>query len=244
MIATLLSLVALAVPVSGPVSFLQIQIVDPLGKGIEGATVKSVEREIGRTGSEGWITLPQEPLIVDIVPPPGKGLQGTRLSITQTTSKLTVPWQIPQQTVPRSAAFTESRCNLCCNHCCCYPCYCCCYRRCCCYCCCAETSFAPSRVDSQVNDRAADNAALTISLPEDAVLFINGEKIPRTGPRREYFSTGMKPSLTYTYVVRAELLRNGTTLKDTKTLSLSPGDNKSLILDFSGKEVASAVSAR
>ncbi len=56
--------------------------------------------------------------------------------------------------------------------------------------------------------------------------------------RREYFSSGLSVGLTYRYVVRAQVQRDGKLLERTETLSLSPGDNKSLALDFSGKDAS------
>jgi uncharacterized protein (TIGR03000 family) len=85
---------------------------------------------------------------------------------------------------------------------------------------------------------------LSVSVPQDAVVLINGRKTSKTGTHREYFSSGLNPSLTYKYIVRAEVLRGGKRLEGTQTLSLSPGDSKSLALDFPIQKVASAVSAR
>lgn len=44
---------------------------------------------------------------------------------------------------------------------------------------------------------------LSIRVPPDAVVRINGEKTSQNGPRREFLSSGLSPGRTYTFVVTA-----------------------------------------
>ncbi len=88
-----------------------------------------------------------------------------------------------------------------------------------------QTSTAPNR---------ANTALLTASLPTDAVVFINGRRTTRTGTHREYASHNLQPGREYRYEVRAQVVRNGRTIEDTKAVLLRPGEKKSLDFDFSG----------
>jgi uncharacterized protein (TIGR03000 family) len=45
---------------------------------------------------------------------------------------------------------------------------------------------------------------LSIRVPPNAVVRINGEKTNQTGPRREFLSSGLSPGRTYTFVVTAQ----------------------------------------
>jgi uncharacterized protein (TIGR03000 family) len=44
---------------------------------------------------------------------------------------------------------------------------------------------------------------LSIRVPPDAVVRINGERTSQNGPRREFLSSGLLPGRTYTFVVTA-----------------------------------------
>jgi uncharacterized protein (TIGR03000 family) len=45
---------------------------------------------------------------------------------------------------------------------------------------------------------------LSIRVPPDAIVQINGEQTSQNGPRREYLSSGLSPGRTYTFVVTAQ----------------------------------------
>lgn len=45
---------------------------------------------------------------------------------------------------------------------------------------------------------------LSMRVPPDAVVRINGEKTNQSGPRREFLSSGLSPGRTYTFVVTAQ----------------------------------------
>ena len=73
---------------------------------------------------------------------------------------------------------------------------------------------------------------LTVWVPEDAKVMINGLETRSTGSRRQYYSSGLKPGLTYTYVVRAQVIRNGQVQEDTQTVTLAAGQTNSLAFRF------------
>jgi len=76
-------------------------------------------------------------------------------------------------------------------------------------------------------------ARLTVSVPSDAIVFINGKARKLTGNRRLYISKGLMYGCNYTYVVQARIVRNGKTIEDSKTVVLRLGDSKEITLDFS-----------
>ena len=49
---------------------------------------------------------------------------------------------------------------------------------------------------------------------------VNGLATKSTGSRRQFVSFGLKPGLSYKYVVKAEVIRDGKTVEETKTVSV------------------------
>ena len=64
-----------------------------------------------------------------------------------------------------------------------------------------------------------DGGSLAVSVPSDAKVIINGLETRSTGSRRQFYSSGLKPGLKYTYVVRGEVVRNGQVQEDTRTVT-------------------------
>ncbi|MEN1678174.1 MAG: TIGR03000 domain-containing protein [Planctomycetota bacterium] len=77
----------------------------------------------------------------------------------------------------------------------------------------------------------ADSGMLSVRVPTDAVVFVNGKKTTSTGSQRQYVSHGLQSGESYTYDVRVEVLRNGEKVSDSKSVKLVAGGNQSL--DFS-----------
>jgi uncharacterized protein (TIGR03000 family) len=69
---------------------------------------------------------------------------------------------------------------------------------------------------------------LTVSVPTDAKVFINGKSTNSTGERRQYTSTGLQPAAVYEYRVRAEFVRDGKPISEEKTVQLTAGQTSSL----------------
>ena len=78
---------------------------------------------------------------------------------------------------------------------------------------------------------------LTVSVPADAKIFVNGKATTTTGTYREYISRGLKPGYEYNYEVRAEVVRDGETVSDVKTVSLVAGRLERLAFDFATESV-------
>lgn len=64
---------------------------------------------------------------------------------------------------------------------------------------------------------------LTVSLPEDAKVYVNGNPTNSTGAIRHYVSRGVAEQGSYRFDVRAEVERNGKKLTETKSVVLNGG---------------------
>jgi uncharacterized protein (TIGR03000 family) len=67
-------------------------------------------------------------------------------------------------------------------------------------------------------------ALLTVELPADARLYIDGNLMTSVTSRRRIITPPLQAGQTYTYEVRVELIRNGQTLSRTQEVSLRPGE--------------------
>jgi uncharacterized protein (TIGR03000 family) len=87
---------------------------------------------------------------------------------------------------------------------------------------------------------SAETGVLTVWVPYDAKVTINGLETRSTGSRRQFVSYGLKPGLSYKYVVLAQVLRNGEVQEDTRTVSLTAGDITAVAFGFnvSAEQVA------
>jgi len=76
------------------------------------------------------------------------------------------------------------------------------------------------------------SATLTVNVPADASVFVNGAKTKSVGSERTYVSRGLQSGFDYTYEIRAEVQRNGKTIDETKVVSLRAGQNSQLTFDL------------
>jgi uncharacterized protein (TIGR03000 family) len=79
---------------------------------------------------------------------------------------------------------------------------------------------------------AENSGVLTVWVPYDAKVTINGLETRKTGSRREFVSFGLKPGFSYKYVVKAQLERDGKMLEDTQTVVLTAGQIKAVAFGF------------
>jgi uncharacterized protein (TIGR03000 family) len=96
----------------------------------------------------------------------------------------------------------------------------------------------PSAVDSALKAR---QGVLSVSVPGDARVFVNGAHTTSGGTERNYVSRGLTAGASYTYSVRAELDRDGETVEETKTVVLRAGETSSLSFDFDAERAATAL---
>jgi len=86
-----------------------------------------------------------------------------------------------------------------------------------------STDFFPNRSTSGL---------LTIWVPADATVTINGLQTKSEGSKREYVSFGLVPGLSYKYVVRAEIMRDGEPIEETKEVTLTAGATSGVAFGF------------
>ena len=87
---------------------------------------------------------------------------------------------------------------------------------------------APTQSSSQP---ASDSIRLTVDVPANAKVTINGLATTSTGEHRTYVSKGIQPGSAYLYQVRAEFVRDGKSVTEEKTVSLTGGQTSSVIFD-------------
>lgn len=89
---------------------------------------------------------------------------------------------------------------------------------------------------------ADESGILTVWVPYDAKVSVNGLETKSTGSRRQFVSFGLKPGLSYKYVVKAQVVRNGQTQDDTRTVTLTAGQVTAVAFGFNvaAQQVASA----
>jgi len=73
---------------------------------------------------------------------------------------------------------------------------------------------------------------LTVDVPAEAEIIVNGHTTRSTGTRREFVSTGAEPGLVYRYEVWAAVTRNGRRLEEIKSITLRAGESGKLSFDF------------
>jgi uncharacterized protein (TIGR03000 family) len=92
-----------------------------------------------------------------------------------------------------------------------------------------STSPAPEAGTSVTPD---NSGMLTIWVPFDAKVTINGLPTKSTGSRRQFISYDLKEGFSYKYEVKAEVVRDGKIVEDTKTVVLTAGANNSVAFGF------------
>lgn len=89
-----------------------------------------------------------------------------------------------------------------------------------------QSFFEPTRSDSGL---------LTIYVPYEAKVFVNGLETKSVGSRRQYVSYGLAPGLQYKYEVRAEIVRDGKIVEEVQTIYLTAGAREGLAFGFNPK---------
>jgi uncharacterized protein (TIGR03000 family) len=83
---------------------------------------------------------------------------------------------------------------------------------------------------------------LTVWVPAQAKVTVNGLLTKSTGSRRRYVSHGLKPGYSYKYEIKAETVQNGRVLEQTKTVYLTAGASEGLAFGFPASAAGSLAS--
>ncbi|MFW6168905.1 MAG: TIGR03000 domain-containing protein [Planctomycetota bacterium] len=81
-----------------------------------------------------------------------------------------------------------------------------------------------------------DDAFLTVSVPADTRVLVNGVATRSTGDVRRYVSRDLSPGFDYTYEVQAEMMVEGEPVTQTKTIQLRAGQEADLAFDMDVSE--------
>lgn len=91
-----------------------------------------------------------------------------------------------------------------------------------------QTGFSSASATSV----APTSAVLTVRVPDDAVVTVNGHRTKSIGDERRFASHGLRPGFRYRYEVTAEVIRDGQTIRDTKVVKLQSGQQTRLRFEF------------
>ncbi len=86
-----------------------------------------------------------------------------------------------------------------------------------------------------------NSGLLTIWVPYDAKLTINGLVTQSKGSQRRYVSYGLKPGYNYKYEIRAEVVRDGKRIESVRKVILTASDRKSVAFGFNPEMVEGLV---
>jgi uncharacterized protein (TIGR03000 family) len=83
-----------------------------------------------------------------------------------------------------------------------------------------------------IEPAAGDSAVLTVWVPYEAKVTINGMLTKSTGSKRRFVSYGLRPGYTYKYEVKAEIVRDGKIYPEVQTVSLTAGERGGVAFGF------------
>ncbi len=95
---------------------------------------------------------------------------------------------------------------------------------------------APIEGESARSSAGSDRGVLTVQVPSDARVFVNGAETRSVGNERRYVSRGLSKGYSYRYEVRAITERNGRKLEQTRVATLRAGQMANLGFDFTQPE--------
>jgi uncharacterized protein (TIGR03000 family) len=81
-----------------------------------------------------------------------------------------------------------------------------------------------------------NSALLTVTVPGQARVLVNGVATRSTGDLRRYVSRNLIPGFDYTYEVKAEVVVDGEPMTQTKTVQLRAGEKAKLAFDMQAAE--------
>jgi uncharacterized protein (TIGR03000 family) len=84
----------------------------------------------------------------------------------------------------------------------------------------------------------AQTALLNVSVPAEAKVFVNGAATTSTGSDRQFISRGLNAGNRYSYEVKAEYVKDGKTVSETKSVTLGPGEMAGVAFNFEGNNSA------
>jgi len=90
----------------------------------------------------------------------------------------------------------------------------------------------------QTNNNSGSAAILSVHVPADAKVYVNGMLTRSTGSDRRFVSNGLRPGYNYTYELRAMTERNGQMVEDRKVVQLQAGQSADVNFPLQGQDQA------
>ena len=87
---------------------------------------------------------------------------------------------------------------------------------------------------------SADSAVLTVQVPTNAKIYVNGVATTSEGAERNYVSRDLRPGFNYTYELRAEFVREGKSVTETKSVTLTAGQTARVDFEAETTKTAAA----
>jgi uncharacterized protein (TIGR03000 family) len=85
-----------------------------------------------------------------------------------------------------------------------------------------------------------NSVLISVNVPADAKVFVNGAATRSTGASRQYISRGLIAGRQYTYEFKAEVNVNGKTLTDTQVVQLTAGEQAQVAFNLGEKSEQNA----
>jgi uncharacterized protein (TIGR03000 family) len=86
--------------------------------------------------------------------------------------------------------------------------------------------------------RVPQPARLVVALPADALLKVDGQPTRSTSANRIFMTPPLDPGVSFTYQLSVEVVREGTTLRQTKQVFVRAGEEARAAFDFSSRTTA------
>jgi uncharacterized protein (TIGR03000 family) len=80
-----------------------------------------------------------------------------------------------------------------------------------------------------------NSVLISVNVPADAKIFVNGNATRSTGSSRQYISRGLVAGRQYTYELKAEVEVNGKTVSDTQVVRLTAGERTQVAFNLTEK---------
>ncbi len=90
----------------------------------------------------------------------------------------------------------------------------------------------PARPGNTAVPKPANSGLISIWVPYDAKVIVNGHVTESVGTRRQFVSYGLQPGYSYQYEVKAQIIRDGKILEDVRTVTLTAGDDTAVAFGF------------
>jgi uncharacterized protein (TIGR03000 family) len=87
-----------------------------------------------------------------------------------------------------------------------------------------DSKPAPGPAEDKKAANSIDSTILTVSVPADAKVFVNGKETTTPGEERHFISRKLVPGYRYSYRVRAEVTRDGEPVVESKVVEVQAGE--------------------